>query len=111
MKPKQSELLEAQARLPWDETDQPEERFRKLVGAVRDAAIETEFVDLDVFFDRYLQTIWNLSLSAPLEYLEGHPFYLAADDKFAFFELENRTGGQATPLNLKKSQRRSWRAV
>jgi Histidine kinase-, DNA gyrase B-, and HSP90-like ATPase len=104
MKPKQSELLESQSRLPWDDTDQPEDRFRKLVGAVRDAAIETEFVDLDVFFDRYLQTIWNLSLSAPLEYLEGHPFDLAPDDEFIFFELENRARGQAKSLNLKKSQ-------
>ncbi len=104
MKPKQSELLEAQARLPWDENDEPEERFRKLVGAVRDAAIETEFVDLDVFFDRYLQTIWTLSLSAPLEYLEGHPFDLAADDEFVFYELENRARAQAKPLNLKNSQ-------
>jgi hypothetical protein len=104
MKPKQSELLESQSRLPWAENDKPEDRFRKLVGAVRDAAIETEFVDLDVFFDRYLQTIWTLSLSAPLKYLEGHPFDLVADDEFVFFELENRTSGQAKPLCLKKSQ-------
>jgi hypothetical protein len=104
MKPKQSELLEAQARLPWGEPDEPEERFRKLVGAVRDAAIETESVDLDVFFDRYLQTIWMLALSAPLEYIEGHPFDLAADDEFLFFELENRVRGQAKPLDLKKNQ-------
>lgn len=104
MKPKQSELLEIQAQLPWDENDQPEERFRKLVGAIRDAAVETESVDLDIFFDRYLQTIWTLSLSAPLKYLEGHPFDLATDDEFVFFELENKAREQAKPLNLKKSQ-------
>jgi Histidine kinase-, DNA gyrase B-, and HSP90-like ATPase len=104
MKPKQNELLEAQSKLPWEETDEPDERFQKLVSAVRDAAVETESVDLDIFFDRYLQTIWTLSLSAPLEYLEGHPFDLAADDEFRFFELENRARGQAKPLNLKKSQ-------
>lgn len=104
MKPKQSELLEAQSKLPWDEADEPDERFQKLVNAVRDAAVETESVDLDIFFDRYLQTIWTLSLSAPLEYLEGHPFDLAADDEFLFFELENRARAQSKPLNLKKSQ-------
>ncbi|MFO1489183.1 MAG: ATP-binding protein [Verrucomicrobiota bacterium] len=32
MKPKQSELLESQSRLPWDEADQPEERFQNLLG-------------------------------------------------------------------------------
>jgi hypothetical protein len=104
MKPRQSELLESQSKLPWDENDQPEERFQKLVSAVRDSAAETESVDLDVFFDRYLQTIWTLSLSAPLEYFEGHPFDLAAGDEFLFFQLENRVRGQAKPLDLKKSQ-------
>jgi hypothetical protein len=104
MKPKQSELLEAQPKLPWDETDQAQERFQKLVNAVRDAAAEAESVDLDIFFDRYLQTLWSLSLSAPLEYLEGHPFDLEADDEFIFFELENQTRAQAKPLNLKGSQ-------
>jgi Histidine kinase-, DNA gyrase B-, and HSP90-like ATPase len=104
MKPKQSELLEAQPKLPWDENDQPQERFQKLVNAVRDAAAEAESVDLDIFFDRYLQTLWSLSLSAPLEYLEGHPFDLEADDEFIFFELENQTRAQAMPLNLKGSQ-------
>jgi hypothetical protein len=104
MKPKQSELLESPTSLPWDENDKPEERFDKLIGAVRDAAIESETVDLDIIFDRYLQTIWTLALSAPLEYLEGHPFDLKADDEFLFFELENRNRGQAKPLNLKKTQ-------
>jgi len=106
MKPRQSELLELQARLPWDETDEPEDRFRKLINAVRDATVEstTESVDLDTFLDKYLRTIWDIALSAPLKYLEGHPFDLPADQEFLFFELENRVRGQARPLNLKATQ-------
>lgn len=104
MKPKQSELLEIQPQLPWKTTDKPEERFRKLVNAVRDGAAETESVDLDIFFDRYLQTIWMLSLSAPLKYVEGHPFDISADRGFLFFELENQSRGQARSLSLKKGE-------
>lgn len=104
MGPKQDELLQEQPCLPWNESDQPQERFQKLVSSVRDAAEDTESVDLDILFDRYLQTIWNLSLSAPLEYYEEHPFDLPADHEFLFFELENRTRGQAQPLNLKNSE-------
>jgi hypothetical protein len=105
MTPKQDELLEVQPHLPWHEGDQPAERFRKLARAVRDAAeTEAESVDLDIFFDRYLQTLWTLSLSAPLQYIEGHPFELAGGGEFLFFELENRTRGQAKPLKLKEGQ-------
>ncbi|MBI3853500.1 MAG: ATP-binding protein [Verrucomicrobia bacterium] len=104
MKPKQEELLEVQPQLPWDENDQPRERFEKFVNAVRDAAVETESVDLDIFLDRYLQTLWTLSVSAPLEYLEGHPFDLAGDEEFVFFEIENRARGQAKKLKLENGE-------
>lgn len=104
MDPKQSELLEVQPRLPWVDDDPPDIRFRKLIGAVRDAATNTDSVDLDRLFDRYLQTIWTLALSAPLEYVECHPFDLTVDDGLLFFELENRVRGQARALNLEKSK-------
>jgi hypothetical protein len=105
MIPKQDELLAVQPELPWDESDEPVERFKKLVNAVREAADSaTESVDLEVLFDRYLQTLWILSLSAPLEYLEGHPFDLPGADEFLFFELENRERGQAKLLALKKNE-------
>jgi hypothetical protein len=104
MKPKQSELLETQSHLPWEEVDKPADRFHKLVSAVRESAVETESVDLDVLFDRYLQCIWTLALSAPLEYVEGHPFDLSTDNGLMFFEIQNRTRAQAKSLELKKSE-------
>lgn len=105
MNPGQSELLETQPKLPWDEKDKPEERFGKLVQAVRDASdTGPEFSDLDKLFDRYLQTLWTLSLSPPLSYFEGHPFDSSPADGFQFFQLENRLRGQAKPLNLKARQ-------
>ena len=105
MKPKQEELLQVQPQLPWKENDEPAVRFRKLVKAIRDAGdTESESVDLDVLCDRYLQTLWTLSLSAPLEYIDGHPFDLAGGGEFAFFELENKQRGQAKALKLKKGR-------
>ena len=105
MKPKQDEILAEQPQLPWGDLDEPPMRFEKLVNAVRVAAESaTESVDLDVLFDRYLQTLWILSLSAPLEYLEGHPFDLPGADEFLFYEFENRERGQAKLLALKKGE-------
>jgi hypothetical protein len=103
MKPKQDVLLQVQPQLPWNENDGPRTRFEKLVKAIRDAGeTESESVDLDTLCDRYLQTLWTLSLSAPIKYVDSHPFDLVGGGEFLFFELENRQRGQAKPLNLKK---------
>ena len=105
MKPKQTELLEVQPRLPWSERDVARERFAKLVDAVRNAADSTlESVDLDVIFDRYLQTLWTLALSPPLPYIDVHPFDLAGGGDLVFYELENRERGQAKRLTLSRGQ-------
>lgn len=105
MKPNQDEILEVQPRLPWDESHKPRQRFEKLVEAVREVSEkDAELVDIEILFDRYLQTLWTLALSAPLEYIEGHPFDLPNDDEFLFFELENRTRGQAKEITFKTGQ-------
>jgi hypothetical protein len=99
MKRNQTEVLEVQPSLPWQESDPPKDRFLKLVAAVRNEVDHTaESVDLDAFFDRYLQTIWNLSLAAPLEYVDVHPFDLPATNGHTTYELENRARGQAKRL-------------
>jgi hypothetical protein len=102
MKPHQSEVLQVQPQLPWDENDSPRDRFSKLVQAVRNASeTYTGLVDLDIYFDHYLQTLWNLALACPLEYLDSHPFDLKSDKETIFFELENKPKGQAKRLNIK----------
>jgi hypothetical protein len=105
MKPKQSEILEMQPQLPWNASDEPAEKFAKFVHAIR-SAIETDSdsVDLDILCDRYLQTLWNLALAAPLKYFDVHPFDLPAGKEFIFFELENSKQGQAKRLNFKPGQ-------
>jgi hypothetical protein len=105
MKPKQSDLLEVQPRLPWEEGDTPSEKFERFVQAVRDSLeTDSEHVDLDLLCDRYLRTIWDLAISAPLKYFDVHPFDLKAPSEFRFFELENKARGQAKRLSLQAGQ-------
>ena len=102
MKPRQNELLEIEPCLPWEVTDDPKAKFAKLVQAIRDSLeTDSDHVDLDVLCDRYLRTIWDLAVAAPLQYLEGHPFDLRASQEFRLFELENKTKGQAKRMSLK----------
>lgn len=98
------ELIEA-PRLPWENEDTPQEKFTKLVDRVRSFAdSDKDLVNLESVCDRYLQTIWTLALSAPLPYLDTHPFDLTGSDDFVLFKLENSTHGQAQRIELKASE-------
>lgn len=91
--------------LPWEDEDSASEKFLKLVQKVRSFAdSDKELVDLESVCDRYLQTLWTLALSAPLPYLDGHPFDMTPDDEALFFQLENSVKGQAKRLKLKTSE-------
>ena len=92
-------------QLPWKNNDKPRERFRKLVQAVFDEVGTTQsHPSLEVCFDKYLQLLWTLSLAAPVDYVEKHPFDLSPDGKLRFFELSNESRGQASEINLKKDE-------
>jgi len=105
MMPKQTEVLDKPPQLPWNETDSPRERFFKFVYAVKNT-VETvsDSVDLDILCDHYLQTLWNLALSSPLEYIETHPFDLPMGKDMQFYELENRPKGQSKRLHFKMGE-------
>jgi hypothetical protein len=91
--------------LPWQENDNPRERFGKLVQAVYDEVGTTQSnPSLEIVFDKYLQLLWTLSLAAPLDYVEKHPFDLCPDGKLRFFELSNQPKGQAEEIKLKGNE-------
>ena len=103
-KAKRSELT-LKPKLPWEDEDSPEKKFDKFVQRVRSYALtDKELVDLERVCDRYLQTIWTLALSAPLPYLDGHPFDLTGKDDLLFYEIENATRGQSKSLKLKATE-------
>lgn len=94
-------VLSIQPALPWDETDGPRERFGKFVQNLRALVTnDRESVDLRKECDNYLWSLWTLAVSAPVSYLEGHPFDLINDGEILFFEVENRLKGQARPAEI-----------
>lgn len=98
-------VLLTQSNLPWTKQDKPLRRFQKLVEAIFDEVGKTEaHPSLEASFDNYLQTIWKVSLAAPLEYIEEHPFDMSARSILRFFELSHEKRGQAKYLKLKKNE-------
>lgn len=99
-----SGMLAMQPSLPWDEGDEPKVRFEKLVQALRAFTNQRESVDLRKVCDNYLWAMWTLALSAPVTYLESHPFDLKCDHEILCFGIENRVRGKATEIAVPKGK-------
>jgi hypothetical protein len=77
---KNTGILSVQPALPWDDTEGPRARLEKLVQRLRSLVTnDRESVDLRKVCDNYFWTLWSLALSAPVAYLESHPFDLTND--------------------------------
>ena len=88
---------------PWEDRDPPDIAFKKLVQAVWKESERVAKPRLSNIFDHYLQMVWNLSLSIPLPYVDGHLF--DQPSSFAeFFELSNKPKGNVTPLSFKEGE-------
>lgn len=98
--PSDEETVVESPRLPWTERDAPKRRFEKLHAAVLAERLEgNQKPSLERTLDRYLRTLWDLALSAPLVYLgDHHPFDLRGNDGPQYFTLSNKKGAQAQPL-------------
>jgi hypothetical protein len=97
------EFLE-EPNVPWDGIDPPEERFRKLTQSVFRRGSTTkkssEKPSLENSFDNYLRFIWKLSLAAPIDYMDGHPFDLDQMAEPTIYQLSNEKDGRAKELQL-----------
>lgn len=92
------DMLIAPARLPWEESDQPLERFRKFVDCLSERdQTRSAAPAIDVVLDYYLSSLWKISLSAPLQYIEKSPSELTNRDGIDFYDLK----GDATPEPVK----------
>ena len=81
--------------LPWDDKDPPVDKFSKLVEASGSSSGKADLKH----FDEYLRLIWKLSLSLPLDYIDGHPFDM--DDSSGLLFLGMLDGpGQANEIGL-----------
>jgi len=103
--PETPELFEVQPNLPWLETDPAPVRFEKLVHSMDELRATSKAIPSIVeCLDAYLQMIWTLSLSVPLNYIGGHPFDLTPASGILFFTLGNQAKSAAEPLSMRKSE-------
>lgn len=87
-----------QPRLPWEASDAPDARFRKLYAAVRqEVRTRKATPNIEESLDHYLGMIWLLSLAVPVPYIDRHPFELTAADGIGFYSLTSRS---AEPVEL-----------
>lgn len=95
--PTDAELLITTERLPWLPSDEPVEKFRKLVSkvALLTADAKRGNVKLKDCLDTYLRMIWSISLSVPIEYIEKHPFDVRASDNVEIYLISNGGRGSA----------------
>jgi hypothetical protein len=92
--------------LPWTAEDSSTQKFKNLVAGVRALASETsERIRLGEVLDTYLRTIWTLSLSMPLPYVNGSPLRLTCESKIPIFAITNKaTRARAQEIELQPSE-------
>ena len=93
-------ILTREAYLPWGAEDPAEARMAKLVDAVEGEFTRLDRPDLANTLDSYLEMIWTLGLSAPVKYVDTHPFDLIQDGTYRLFWLSNASKGRAEELDF-----------
>jgi hypothetical protein len=105
LEPGSEDILSVPERLPWERSDAPGGRFAKLFQAVVNEVGDTgPNPKLETILDNYLRTLWTLSLSAPIDYIDKHPFDLTGRDDPTVYHLSNSTKGQATRISLRRDE-------
>jgi hypothetical protein len=92
---------------PWGPKDtDPAKRFRKMCDAMFTRATDASDrrPSLENTFDNYFKFLWFLSLAAPLDYLDKHPFDLDGSSGVRVFQVSNNKRGSATEIDLKPKQ-------
>lgn len=86
--------------LPWTQETSSGERMALLMDAVEQIATSQNRPDLANTLDSYLQTIWELGLSSPVDYVETHPFDLPAESGLYLFWLANEGRAQSVEVSM-----------
>jgi hypothetical protein len=103
-------VLEVAPELPWTTEDPPEVRMAKLMDAVEGEFSRLDRPDLANTLDTYLEILWTLGLSAPVEYVDKHPFDLTSADNVKLFWVTRERGrGQELDLNGEQTVREAVR--
>lgn len=97
-------VLSRPPSIPWN-TDTPAScRMDALIDAIEKESSRIERPDLATTLDSYLEMLWTLALSTPVNYVEKHPFDLDSTSGIGLYWISNETRGQAIELQLKDNQ-------
>lgn len=87
---------EREPELPWAESAPADQKLPLLYNSVLSLTSVTTNPKLAIIFDNYLNMLWTLSLSVPLNYIEKHPFHYTTSEIPDTYILSNKLKGQAT---------------
>lgn len=92
--------------VPWSPDTPTVDKFRILVEEVRNLAdLTNEKIRLSEVLDTYFRTLWTLSLSVPLPYVQTDPFDVGGDSGVKVFAISNKGNrARATEVDLDKSE-------
>lgn len=94
--------------LPWNDDESPDIKFSKLYDAILEKTKNAVSPKLGFILDNYLNMIWTLGLSVPLEYIEKHPFAYTLSDVSDVYILSNTAKGQVKELPRNIAGNRSF---
>ncbi|VVQ34491.1 ATP-binding protein [Pseudomonas fluorescens] len=105
--PRNPEVLITTSKLPWLPSDEPVEKFRKLVAQVGSLTADSKRGNVKLLssLDSYLRMIWSISLSVPIKYIEKHPYEVCASDNVEVYLINNGgKGSAAEKIELKDNE-------
>lgn len=94
------EKLEIEPKLPWAKHDNPKEKFTKFYNSMIERTNTTVTPKLEEDLDNYLNMLWVLGLSVPVDYIDQHPFLLTSEEYPYIFQLSNKKGGKSEKILL-----------
>ncbi|EKG36691.1 hypothetical protein Pav013_3522 [Pseudomonas syringae pv. avellanae str. ISPaVe013] len=86
---------EREPDLPWSDSDDADLRLGKLYENLLGLTKVTTNPKLGIVFDSYLNMLWSLSLSVPLNYIDRHPFAYSPNEIKDVYIISNKLKGQA----------------
>jgi hypothetical protein len=86
--------LEREPQLPWSANDPSDEKLRNLYESILSLTKVTTNPKLNIVFDNYLNMLWTLSLTVPLNYIKKHPFDHSKSDIEDIYIISNKVKGQ-----------------
>ncbi|WP_374415877.1 ATP-binding protein [Ectopseudomonas oleovorans] len=97
---------EREPNLPWSVNERETEKLKKLYDGMLSLTKVTTNPKLNIVLDNYLNMLWTLSLSVPLNYIDKHPFEHTTKDIKDIFVISNKLKGQSVeytdPAEIRK---------